>query len=153
MIVTAVDVMPQTEPCPLLTAPRVEFVSKWDHGRQPEQVAHDVTGRDRRTGKLTLAVSVRRRTSGMMRFDGDLWRLPYDLHPRAILLLGAYWDLLNERTPKNMRARMERHFSRNTIIFDATKEQADDWREFLTELLSDPTSYVGIDSDPLRAGM
>jgi len=127
-------------------APAVEFISKRSSGRTVERAAHDRTGRDADTGTVRLAIAIRRRNNGMVRFDGDLWRLPYDLSPDAILLLGAYWDLLDEATPKNERARMNRHFSRNTIIFDATTEQADDWREFLTEVLSNTASYVGIAS-------
>jgi hypothetical protein len=124
-------------------APAVEFITKRSYGRTVERAAHDRTGRDADTGNVRLAIAIRCRNSGMVRFDGDLWRLPYDLSPDAILLLGAYWDLLNEATPKNVHARMNRHFSRNTIIFDATAEQADDWREVLAKVLSDTTSYVG----------
>ena len=126
-------------------APAVEFITKRSSGRTVEREAHDRTGRDADTGNVRLAIAIRCRNNGMVRFDGDLWRLPYDLSPDAILLLGAFWDLLNKATPKNERARMNRHFTRNTIIFDATAEQADDWREFLTEVLSDTASYVGID--------
>ena len=126
-------------------APAVEFITKRSSGRTVEREAHDRTGRDADTGNLRLAIAIRRRNSGMVRFDGDLWRLPYDLSPGAILLFETYWDLLNERMARNVRSRMQRHFSRNTIIFDATKEQADDWREFLIEVLSDTASYVGID--------
>jgi hypothetical protein len=127
-------------------APAVEFVTKRRWGLTREQCAHAMTGRDTRTGKLTLAVSVRNRTGGMVRFDGDLWRLPFDLCPDAILLLETYWELLNQATPRNVYARMNGHFSRNTIIFDATADQADDWRDLLTAVLSDTTSYVGIPS-------
>jgi hypothetical protein len=126
-------------------APAVEFVTKRSSGRTVERAAHDATGRDAETGKVRLAIAARYRINCMVRFDGDLWRLPYDLHPRAILLLESYWDLLNQATPKNVRARMNRHFSRTTIIFDATAKQVDDWRDFLKTLLSDTTSYVGID--------
>jgi len=126
-------------------APAVEFVTKRSFGRAVEQAAHDATGRDANTGKLTLAIAIRRRPNGLVGFDGDLIKVDFDLSQDAIMRLGDYWEFVNTNTPKHVRSRMSCHFSRNTIIFDATAEQVNDWREFLTNVLSDMTSYVGID--------
>ncbi len=131
-------------------APTVEFVTKWCGERRPEKVAYDATGRNAVSGKLTLGVSVRNRNNAMVRFDCDLWRLPFDFHPDALSLLEGYWDLLNLATPERVRARMEWHFSQTFIQFDVLEEQAGDWREFLTEVLSGRSSYVGLDLEHRR---
>jgi hypothetical protein len=126
-------------------APAVEFVTKRSSGRTVERAAHDRTGRDADTGNVRLAIAIRCRNNGLVRFDADLFKLDCDLGQEAITRLWGHWEFVNTKTPKQVRSRMEQHFSRNTIIFDATADQADDWREFLTEVLSDTASYVGID--------
>ena len=141
-----------------IAAPQVQFVTErprlWagldENGRRLwlsiEEHAHNLTGRSRATGQYTIGVAVRRRRNGLTRFDGDLWKLPWNLSPAAISGLYRHWHDLNAGTPKQMKSRMERHrhFSRNTIIFDAVAEQVDAWREFLTLLLTDHASYVSI---------
>ncbi len=123
-------------------APAVEFVTERRGWTTQEQLAHAHTGHNVTTGDLTLTIAERSRRNGLVRFDGDLWKLPYDLHPHAIMRLATRWALLNAVTPKKVRSRMEQHFSRTTIIFDATAEQADNWREFLHEVLTDRESYA-----------
>lgn len=111
-----------------------------------EEHAHNSTGRSRATGQCTLAVAVRLRRNGLVRFDADLWKLPWNLSPGAISQLRNYWGLLNKETPKRMQSRMVQHFSRTFFQFDVMTEQVCEWRSFLTSLLTDAASYVSISS-------
>ena len=143
MTVTVGDETIAVEDRGVTAAPAVKFVTKRQYGLRQEQAAHMATGRNIKTGRLTLAVGVRNRPNGLVRFDADLFKLPLDLHPDAIARLYRYWHDLNAdySLPKKMLRRMDCHFSRNTVIFDATSEQAEHWREFLREVLTDVTSY------------
>ncbi len=144
-IACASEVVAQAGPRSVLDAPKVEFVSKWHLGRPPEQVARDGTGLDRATGELRLTVSMRNLNNRMVRFDCDLWRLPFDFHPDALALLEGYWDLLNLATPERVRARMERHFSRTFLQVDVIGEQANDCKDFLETVVAEAASYTCID--------
>ena len=107
------------------------------------------TGRKRTTGELTLGVGVHRRQNGLVRFDADLFKLDYNLSQDAIRRLYRYWHDLNMHysLPKKILRRMECHFSKTTIIFDATAQQVNDWKDFLMAVLMDKGSYVGLDCD------
>lgn len=133
-------------PRPRFTAPTVEFITERRYGWTQEQLAHALTGRNVASGKLRLSVAVRNRHNGMVRFDADLFKLDYDLSLDAIARLYRHWHDLNAAysLPKKVLRRMDCHFSKTTIIFDATTEQAEQWREFLKTALSDASSYVGI---------
>lgn len=130
--------------CSVFIAPVVEFVSKGQHGRSPEQVAHGGTGRNSTTGEWHLGVAVRRRQNGLLRFEASLWKLDYDLNAGARELLEARWAILNEETPAAVGKGMRHHFGRTFFEFDATPEQESNWREALATVLSDRGSYVHV---------
>lgn len=79
------------------------------------------------TGRLRLAIGVRRRRNGLVRFDADLFKLDYNLSQDAIARLYRHWHDLNadHSLPKRILRGMDCHFSKTTIIFDATVEQTD----------------------------
>jgi len=134
---------------PRFNLPPVEFINERRHGWTQEQLAHASTGHNRTTGKLTVAIGVRTRRNGLVRFDADLIKLDYDLSQDAIGRLYHYWHDLNAHysLPKKILRRMECHFSKTTIIFDATAQQVNDWKDFLMAVLMDKGSYVGLDCD------
>jgi hypothetical protein len=131
-------------------APAIGYITERRHGRTQEQLAHSSTGRSRTTGQLTLGIGIRKRRNGLVIFDGDLYRINLDLHPDAIERLHRHWHDLNTdySLPKKILRKMACHFGKTTIIFDATTEQVDEWREFLNEILTDSASYVDIRSRP-----
>jgi hypothetical protein len=122
----------------------VEFITEQRRYWTQEHFAHALTGRSRETGESKIAVAVRRRRNGQVRFDGDLWRLDLDLRPDTIARLYRRWHDLNadHSLPKRLLRRMVCHFSKTTIVFDATAEQVEHWREFLTTVLSDASSFT-----------
>lgn len=122
-----------------VSGPSVEFITKPEHGVSPERMAHRRTGRNVRTGELTLGVSMRNRHNGTVRIEADLIRLPYGLTADAIQQLQSYWDAI---TPLKMQARMQHHFGCTFIQFDTMTEHANDWRKLLAVVLSDRQSYV-----------
>jgi hypothetical protein len=129
-----------------LTVPTVEFITERRNGWKQEHLAHLSTGRNIETGKRTLAVGVRRRHNGLVRFEADLFKLDYNLSQDAIARLYRHWHDLNEEysLPRNVLRRMECHFSKTAIIFDTTAQQADDWKDFLMAVLTDRSSYVAL---------
>lgn len=129
----------------VVTAPRIEFVSERLRGCTQEQIAHRRTGRNIRTGKLHLGVSLRRRNNGMTRIQADLWKLDYNLSDGVQELLRGYWRTQNEGTPARLLKRMERHFGKTHVCFDVVTEQVKDWRGFLSTVLTDRESYVSLE--------
>lgn len=152
----AVEYAPPTRP--LLTAPTVVFVTEqpqlwagsnengWRHRLTQLEYARHRTGRNAATGQYTLAVAVRHRRNGLVRFDADLWKLAVELSPAAISRLYRRWHDLNAdySLPKKILRRMDCHFSRTTIIFDVTVEQVEEWKGFLAAVLSNRASYIDI---------
>src|SRR5262249_33284792 len=132
---------------PRFGVPTVEFIRKRRHGWTQEQLAHTSTGHNATTGKRTVARGDPTRQKALVRFDGDLFRLDYDLSQDVIARLYRYWHDLNAHysLPKKILRRMECHFSKTTIIFDATAQQVNDWKDFLMAVLMDKGSYVGLD--------
>jgi hypothetical protein len=128
-------------------AVEVKFITERHNGLKPEQAAYRATGRNRVTGKLTLGIGIGKRRNGLVHFDGDLWRLDLDLHPDAIGRLYRHWQDLNAdcSLPKRILRGMDCHFSRTTIVFDATAEQVEEWKDFLRAILSDARSYIEVD--------
>ncbi len=142
-----------------LAAPAIRFFDRGNtpklyhdfdaYGRRrrlsPTGIARHSTGVDRTTGKRTLGVGVESRSNGTVRFEADLWKLDYNLSTSGRELLAAYWQAQNRETPARLRKKMERHFGRTHFQFDVMAEQLGDWRDFLKTVLSDASSYVGID--------
>lgn len=122
-----------------VSSPSVEFITNREHALSPERMAHRRTGRNIRTGELTLGVSMRNRHNGTVRIEADLIRLPYGLTADAIERLQSHWDAI---TPLKMQARMQHHFGCTFIQFDTMTEHANDWRELLAMVLSDWQSYA-----------
>ncbi len=132
--------------------PLVEFIAERRHGWKQEHLAHASTGRNRETGECKIAVAVRRRHNGLVHFDADLFRLDYNLSQDTIARLYRHWHDLNaaHSLSKRVLRRMDCHFGKTTIIFDATAEQTDHWRRFLRRVLTDAVSYTRIEGLPAR---
>lgn len=143
----------------VLAPPTIEFFDKSNapklyhdpdadgrrHRLSPAEIARHSTGRDRSTGRLALGVAVTNRHNGTVRFEADLWKIDLDFHPDAASLLTDRWQRENAAMPRRIQNRMQRHFSRTFLQFDAMREQTDDWKDFLMAVLSDAGSYVGLD--------
>lgn len=124
----------------------VEFITERRHGWKQEHLAHASTGRNVETGKLRLSIAVRRKRNGLVRFDGDLFKLDYDLSESAITRLYRHWHDLNadHSLPKRILRGMNCQFGKTTIIFDAAAEQVEEWKDFLLAVLTDRGSYVAL---------
>ena len=120
----------------------VKFISE---GRRSASAAFYATGRNQESGEITVGVGLRQRHNAFIEVSFDLWRIGFDLSPETINRLEQQWLSLCASLPRSMQRKIgSASFGRCFSTFHIPIEQAGDWRGFLTELLSDPASYVDI---------
>lgn len=120
----------------------VKFISE---GRRSATAAFYATERNRDSGEMTVCVGLRNRHNGLIEVSFDLWRLDSDLSPETINRLEQQWLSLCASLPHSVQRKIGyASFGRCSSSLHIPIEQAEDWREFLQGVLSDPASYVDI---------
>ena len=124
--------------------------SQWRRAT-PECDAHSHTGRDQ-DGERHLGIYVVPRRNGLVRIAFDLWRLGLNLRPEIIERLWARWRADGESLSKSLLKSAERrsHFSKSFAAFEVSIHRLEQWKSELDSILSNPASYVPIETEIRR---
>jgi hypothetical protein len=124
--------------------------SQWRRAT-PEDDAHFRTGRDRE-GERHLGVYLVPRKNGLVRVGFDLWRLNISLRREVIERLWARWHADGDSLSKSLLKSAERrsHFSKSFAAFEVSVHRLEQWKSELESTLSNPDSYVSIETEPRR---
>lgn len=140
-----------------LTAPSVEFFSgrqeafvgipgpSW-HRVTPKEAAHSFTGRDRDSHEPRIGVFISALPGDMAKLGFDLMRLDVNLTESTRERLRALYAARSAAWSKAelRRTRDRVHFSKSFSEFVVRREDVEEWKDVLSQLLADPGSYEGI---------